>query len=218
MKKLLVLILAVGLIIGVGSSAYATSVGLGYGFFELENGADIDGLILETDSNFGNELNFESRYFMGDGDGNHEADLLDLRLYKKIETKQNNTDFYLGGGWKWLSEDNDFRGAAATTSQWGLPLSAKMETSFNNGFSFGAKADYWFIGSYEVESNFMNDFDGDFTGFAFDIYAEKTLTENFSIKLGYVNEDYTFGKDDSVGVSEFDNTIDGFYFAGLYNY
>jgi hypothetical protein len=216
-KKLLVLFVVIGLVIGLSASALA-SYGLGYGFFETkENNSEVDGLIITTEGDFGSGYNFEMRNFLGNGEGNYENNLLDLRLYKKINS-QNNTDFYLGGGWKWLTEDSSFQGYAATSSQWGLPVSAKMKINSDNGFTFGAKADYWFFGSYNVDSNFTTDVEGDFSGFGFDIYGEKTITKNISVRLGYMNEDYTFGEDESAGVSEFDNGFSGVYFSGQYIY
>jgi hypothetical protein len=217
MKKYLMLILILVLIVGFSTSAFAEKIGVGYGFFEgKEGGGDVDGLILTTESDFATDYNFEMRYFIGDGDYDYEANLLDFELYKKMNTDQN-TEFYLGAGWKWLTEDQEYNGYAINTSQWGLPILAKMEFDAGNGLNFGGKFGYWFLGAYEAESNFFNDFDGDFTGFSLDLYAEKMVTENSSIKIGYANEDYSF-ENSSIGINDFDGGFDGFYFAGQVNY
>jgi hypothetical protein len=213
MKRNLILVLMLVLIIGFSNSAFA-EISLGHGFFESkEGGSDIDGLILTTESDLTNDYNFETRYFIGNGDYDYEADLLDLELYKQISTNQN-TRFYLGAGWKWLTENQEYNGYAINSSQWGLPILAKMEFEAGNGFNIGGKFGYWFLGSYDAESNFFNDFGGDFSGFSLDLYAKKMITNDFSLKIGYANEDYQFEGDSSVGINDFDGGFAGFYFSG----
>ncbi|MCF8002173.1 MAG: hypothetical protein K9K76_09975 [Halanaerobiales bacterium] len=218
MKRYLILILILTLVVGFSSSVFAESIGLGYGFFEgKESGADVDGLILTSESDFANDYNMDMRYFIGDGDYDYEANLLDFGLYKRM-SNNSNTQFYLGVGWKWLTEDQEYNGYAINTSQWSLPILGKMEFNAGSGLNFGSKFGYWFLGSYDAESNFFNDFDGDFTGFSLDLYAEKIITENSSVKIGYANEDYSFEGDSSLGINDFDGGFDGFYFVGQVNY
>lgn len=218
MKKYLILVLILVLMFSFRISVFAETIGLGYGFFEgKEGGGDVDGLILSTENDFANYYNFEMRYFIGDGDYDYEADLLDFELYKQMNTDQN-AKFYLGAGWKWLTDDQDYKGYAINTNQWGLPILAKIKFDAGSGLNFGGKFGYWFLGSYEAESNFLKDFDGDFTGVSLDIYAKKILTKNFSIKIGYANEDYDFEGDSNIGINDFSGGFDGFYFSGLINY
>lgn len=218
MKKLLVTLIVLGLLFSIGSSVYAANVGLGYGFFEGEGGFDVDGLILSSDSNFGENYNFTSRYFMGEGDGNYENNLLDLNIYKKMN-KESDTDFYLGVGWKWLIEDDYIAGVDLSNSAWGLPISAKINHKLNEKLSFGGKVDYWFLGSYDIDAVNTNtgasaNLSDDFSGFGIDLYLESQLANNFSIKLGYANEDHTYDNNSS----SLESGFDGFYFSGLYNY
>lgn len=218
MKKTAILFLVLILMVGLSTSVFAEEIGLGYGFFETkEGGGEVNGLFLTSEIDYGSGYSDYFRWFIGDGDG-IDYNMIDWTFYKKINSTKNNTDFYLGAGWKWLTEDIEYQGYKIYSSEWGLPLSAKMKINLADGFTFGAEADYWFLGSYEVDSNLVPDFEGDFTGFGFDIYAEKMLTENTSIKVGYANEDYTFGADDSVGINDFDGGFSGFYFAGQVNY
>jgi hypothetical protein len=233
MKKLLVTLIVLGLLFSIGSSVYAANVGLGYGFFESEGGFDVDGLILSSDSNFGENYNFTSRHFMGEGDGNYENNLLDLEnnlldlnIYKKMN-KEGDTDFYLGAGWKWLIEDYYIAGVDLSNSAWGLPISAKINHKLNEKLSFGGKVDYWFLGSYDIDAVNTNtgasaNLSDDFSGFGIDLYLESQLANNFSIKLGYANEDHTYDNNSSSLESGFDSSLesgfDGFYFSGLYNY
>ncbi|MFW5795212.1 MAG: hypothetical protein ACOCV1_06975 [Bacillota bacterium] len=218
MKKYLILVLILFLMICFSTSVFAENIGIGYGFFESEEGFDVDGLILESDSNFGEEYKFTSRYFMGDGDGNYENNLLDLNLYKKMGG-ENNTNFYLGAGWKWLIEDDYEGDIDISNSAWGLPLSAKMEHKFNETLTFGGKIDYWFLGSYDIDITNTTTEDtanlsDDFSGFGVDLYLTSQIANNFSIKVGYVNEDHTYDSNSS----NIDSGFDGFYVSGQVNY